>query len=133
MNIDSRLRNVQKSLKAREVALLWLKTSRASGGYLEYWKKCEFNSWANENDETALLYCLAIEVNGAVIAATDRWNALTSWAGLLGVSMIDTAPGSRPGQLQTMRDFAEHWRQKLCIFLTDVLAMEQAVDLISEG
>jgi hypothetical protein len=38
MSVNSRLRNCEKSLKGRERALLWLKTSQAKGGYLEYGK-----------------------------------------------------------------------------------------------
>lgn len=45
MSINSRLRNCEKSLKGRELALLWLKTSQAKGGYLEYWKTGEFQCW----------------------------------------------------------------------------------------
>ena len=54
MTIHSRLHRVQKSLKGREVVLLWLKTAQASCGYLEYWERGEFHYWASENDETAL-------------------------------------------------------------------------------
>jgi hypothetical protein len=133
MSIDSRLRNVQKSLKGRAVALLWLKTSQAKGGYLEYWKRCEFHSWASENEEAALLYYLVVEVNGAVITAAHNWRALASWAGLLGISMIDTSPASKADRFEIVRDFSERWRQKLCAFLADVVAVEQAVDLISQG
>ena len=35
MSINSRLRNIQKSLQFREVAMLWLKTSQAQGPYSE--------------------------------------------------------------------------------------------------
>jgi hypothetical protein len=42
MSIHSRLRTFEKSLKCRELALLWLKTTQARGGYLEYWKFGEF-------------------------------------------------------------------------------------------
>ena len=132
MSIQYRQRNVQESLKSCEVALLWLQTSRASGAYAEYRETAEYQPWVREAEEAALLYHLAAEVNGAVITATHNWCRLASWAGLLGISVIDTGPGSRAGQLQTMRDFAERWRQKLCTFLADVFAIEQAVDLISE-
>src|SRR5579864_5492307 len=133
MSIDSRLRSVQRSLKGREVALLWLKTSQATGGYLEHWKRSDFHCWVGENQDAALLYYLVVEVNGAVITAADNWRALASWASLLGISMIDVAQGSRPPELETMRDFTQHWRQKLCALLADVVALHQAVDLISQG
>ena len=89
MSMHSRLRSVQWSLKGREVALLWLKTSQSRGGYLEYWERGEFHTWVSENEEAALLYYLVVEVNGGVISTVDNWRALTSWASLLGISMID--------------------------------------------
>ena len=134
MSVNSRLRNCEKSLKGRELALLWLKTSQAKGGYLEYWKTGEFQSWVSENDEAGLLYHLAFEVNGAVLMAVDGWHTLASWAGLLGVFLIiDTTPRLIPIQLSTGGDFLGLWRQKLCAFLADVVAVQRAVDLTSEG
>lgn len=134
MSVSSRLRNCEKSLKGRELALLWLKTSQARGGYLEYWKTGEFQSWVSENDEASLLYHLAFEVNGAVLMAADGWRALASWASLLGISMIIyTTPQSTPFQLGTAVDFHGLWRERLCAFLADVVAVRRAVDLISEG
>lgn len=133
MNINSRLRSVQESLKGREMALFWLKTSQARGGYFEYWKIAEFQPWASENEAAGLLYQLAFAVNGAVITAAEGWRSVAIWAGLLGISMIDTAPESKPVQLHTVKDFSERWRQRICTFLTDVAALEQAVELISQG
>ena len=89
MNINSRLRSVQESLKGREMALFWLKTSQAKGGYFEYWHSAEFLPWASENEEAGVLYHLAVEVNGTVIMATDKWRALAGWGALLGISMIE--------------------------------------------
>src|SRR5262245_60417009 len=95
MSMHSRLRSVQKSLKGREVALLRL-TSQSRGGYLEYWERGEFHTWVSENEEAALLYSLVIEVNGGVISTVDKWRAMTSWAGLPGISMIDANRQSLP-------------------------------------
>jgi hypothetical protein len=127
MSVNSRLRNCEKSLKGRELALLWLKTSQAKGGYLEYWKTGEFQCWVSENDEASLLYHLACEVNGAVLMAADGWRALASWASLLGISMmIGTTPWLTPSQVSTAVDFLGLWRQKLCAFLADVIAVQRA-------
>jgi hypothetical protein len=133
MSVNSRLRNCEKSLKGRELALLWLKISQARGGFLEYWKTGEFQSWVSENDEAGLLYHLAFEANGAVLMAADGWRAIASWAGLLGVFLImNTPPRLIPIQLSTAEDFLGLWRQKLCAFLADVVALQRAVDLTSE-
>jgi len=72
MSIDSRLHSVQRSLRGREAALLWLKTSQATGGYFEHWKRSDFHCWVGENEEAALLYYLVVEVNGAVITAAHH-------------------------------------------------------------
>lgn len=133
MSINSRLRTFQKSLKFREVALLWLKTSQARGGYSEYWKIGEFQPWVSENEEAGLLYHLAFEVNGAVITAAHGWHVLTGWASLLGILMIDTPPTSMRFHVGTVGDFLELWRHKLCKFLAEVVAIEQAVALVSAG
>ena len=133
MSIRSRLRNFERSLKGRELALLWLKSSQARGGYSEYWKTGEFQSWVSENEEAGLLYHLAFEVNGAVIIRAQGWRELASWASLLGISMIATTPDSKPFELGRARNLMELWREKLCAFLTEVVALEQAVGLISEG
>ena len=96
MSIDSRLRKVQRSLRGRETALLWLKTSQATGGYLEHWRRSDFHCWVGESEEAALLYYLVVEVNGAVITAAHHWRELTSMASLLGISIIDKSPKSKP-------------------------------------
>lgn len=79
------------------------------------------------------MYQLAFEVNGAVITAAQGWRVLMSWASLLGISMLATSPQSKPFELGTAGDFVEVWRKKLRTILTEVVAFERAVDLISEG
>jgi hypothetical protein len=133
MTINSRLRNLERSLRYRDVALLWLKTAQARSGYSEYWKIGEFQPWASENEEAGLLYNLVFEVNGAVIAAAEACREKASWAGLLGISMIATSPQSKPFELGTATDFLELWREKLCTMFADVVAVERAVELICEG
>ena len=54
MNINTRLRSVQKALMARQRALFWLKISQERGGYLEYWKNAEFQAWPSETEEGGL-------------------------------------------------------------------------------
>lgn len=103
MSVNSRLHNIEESLHYRERALLWLKTSQ------------EF------------------EVNGAVITAAQGWSVLAGWGSLLGIAMIDTTPHSKPFDLAAVENFPELWCQKICAFFADVVTMEQAVDLISEG
>jgi hypothetical protein len=56
-----------------------------------------------------------------------------SWASLLGISMLAASPQLTPFELGTAGDFLELWRKKLCTTLADVVALERAVDLISEG
>jgi len=46
--------------------------------------------------------------------------------------MIDRSPESRPVQPEIMRDFSECWRQKLRTLLAEMVAFEQAVDMISQ-
>jgi hypothetical protein len=133
MTINSRLRNLERSLRYREMALLWLKTAQARSGYSEYWKVAEFQPWASENEEAGLLYSLVFEVNGAVIAAAEACRERASWAGLLGISMIATSPQSKPFELGAAGDFLELWREKLCTMFADVVALERAVELICEG
>jgi hypothetical protein len=133
MSVNSRLPNCEKSLKGREVALLWLKTSQAKGGYSDYWKFAEFEPWAAENEEAGLLYHLVSMVNGTVLTAAGQWRVLAGWSSLLGISMLDGKPGSEPFEPQRARNFFEHWRSALCKLFADVVALQQAVDLISEG
>jgi hypothetical protein len=133
MSINSRLRNLERSLKYREQAFFWLKTSQGRSGFLEYWKIGEFQPWASENEEAGLLYHLAFEVNGAVITAVRGWRVVAGWASLLGISMIATSPQSKLFELGTAGNFLELWREKLCMILADVVALERAVELISEG
>jgi hypothetical protein len=133
VSIHSRLSKFERSLQYRELALLWLKTSQARSGYSEYWKIGEFQSWASENEEAGLLYHLAFEVNGAVMTAAQGWRGRASWASLVGIFMLATSPQSKPFELGTAGDFLELWREKLCTILADVVALERAVDLISEG
>jgi|SRR5579864_7418172 hypothetical protein len=133
MSIHSRLSNFEKSLQYRELALLWLKTAQGRSGFSDYWRIGEFQPWASENEEAGLMYHLAFEVNGAVITAAQGWRVLMSWASLLGISMLAASPQLTPFELGTAGDFLELWRKKLCTTLADVVALERAVDLISEG
>jgi hypothetical protein len=133
MSVNSRLRKLEKFLTYREVALLWLKTSQAKGGYSDYWKFAEFEPWAAENEEAGLLYHLVSMVNGTVLTAAGQWRELAGWSSLLGVSMLDGKPGSEPFEPQRARNFFEQWRSALCRLFADVVALQQAVDLISEG
>ena len=133
MSVNSRLHKMEKSLRYRELALLWLKTSQERGGYADYWKIGEFQHWVSDNEEAGLLYNLAFAVNGAVMTAAQGWRALTGWASLLGLAMIDTKPDSKPFELATVGNFPELWCQKLCAFFTDVVTLDRAVDLICEG
>jgi len=122
MSIHFRLRNFEKSLQYRELALLWLKTDQGRSGYSEYSRIGEFQPLASENEEAGLLYHLAFEVNGAVMTAAQGWRVLTSWASLLGIFMLATSPQSTPFDLGTAGDFQELWREKLCIILAEVVA-----------
>jgi hypothetical protein len=133
MSVSSRLQNIEKSLQYRELALLWLKTAQGKSTYSEYWKIGEFQPWASENKEAGLMYNLAFEVNGAVMTAAQGWRVLMSWASLLGIFMLATSPQSKPFELGTAGDSLELWREKLCTILANVVALERAVDLISEG
>ena len=133
MSVSSRLQNIEKSFQYRELALLWLKTAQGKSTYAEYWKIGEFQPWVSEDPEAGLLYHLAFEVNGAVMIAAQEWRTLASWASLLGVAIIDRGPRATPFDLQTVRDFSEVWRGKLCAFFTDIVALDRAVDLICEG
>ena len=47
--------------------------------------------------------------------------------------MIEATPESKPVQFYNVKDLSERWRQKLRTFLAEVVALEQAVDLISQG
>lgn len=133
MNVNSRLRSVQNALMARQRALFWLKTSQERGGFFEYFKNAEFQGWPSETEESGLLYYLAFEVNNSVILAADLWRQIASWAGLLGISIIAATDETNVVQFETVRDLPERWRAKMAGFLADVLAHEEAVDLISQG
>ncbi len=131
MSVHSRLSKFEKSLRYRELALLWLKTAQGRSHYSEYWKISEFQPWASENEEAGLMYGLTFEVNGAVITAAQGWRVLMTWASLLGLSMLATSPQSKTFELP--KDFLHLWGEKLRTILTEVVALERAVDLISEG
>jgi hypothetical protein len=133
MNINTRLRSVQKAVTARQMALFWLKISQERGGYFEYWNNAEFQAWPSENEAGALLYYLALEVNNSVILAADTWRQIASWAALLGLSMIAVTGETNVNHFERVRNLPERWRGKVCSFLADVLAHEEAVDLISQG
>jgi len=133
MSVNSRLHNMERSLQYRERALLWLKTSQERGGYADYWRIGEFQTWVSDNEEARLLYDLAFEVNGAVMTAAQGWRVLRGWAGLFGLAMIDTTPDPKPFELPTVGTILELWRQRLCAFFADVVSLERAVDLICEG
>jgi hypothetical protein len=47
--------------------------------------------------------------------------------------IIYATPRSTPFQLGMGADFLGFWREKLCAFLADVVALRRAVVLISEG
>jgi hypothetical protein len=132
MSINSRLGKIERCLSYRELALLWLKSSQAKGGYSEYWKFSEFQPWAAENEEAGLLYHLATTVNGTVLLAAQQWRVLASWASLLSISMLDVKPQLRPFEPHTVGGFFERWRNALCRLFAEVVAVQQAVDLISE-
>jgi hypothetical protein len=73
-----------------------------------------------------LLYYLALEVNNSVIVSADLWRQIASWGALLGISIIDSI-----GESKTATGLPERFREKLRRLLADVLAHEEAVDLIS--
>jgi hypothetical protein len=133
MSINSRLGKIEQCLSYRELALRWLKASQAKGGYIEYWKFGEFQPWAADNQEAGLLYHLATTVNGTVLLAAQQWRVQASWASLLSISMLDLKQGSKPFKPLRARNFFEHWRNALCKLFAEVVAVQQAVDLISEG
>jgi hypothetical protein len=133
MSINTRLRSVQKSLFGRKMAFFWLKLSQERGGYLEYWKNAEFQGWPSESEEGGLLYYLALEVNSSVILAGDVWRQIASWAALLGISMIEASSESKPSISKRFEPLPERWREKLCSSFADLIAHEEAVDLISQG
>jgi hypothetical protein len=110
------------------MALFWLKLSQQRGGYFEYWNNAELQAWPSETEEGGLLYYLALDVNNSVIVAADIWRQIASWAALLGISIIDSMGASKTGN-----NLSERFREKLCRLLADVLAHEEAVDLISQG
>lgn len=133
MNVNSRLRSVQAALMARQRALFWLRISQERGGYLDYWKNAEFQAWPSQTEEGGLLYYLAFEVNNSVILAADLWRQIASWAALLGLSMTAATGEMNVVQFEKIGDLPERYRTKMCGFLADVLAHEEAVDLISQG
>jgi hypothetical protein len=130
MNINSRLSKLERSLRSRERFFVWLKTLQTKGGYSDYWKFGTFESWASENGEEGLLYNLFFEVNTAVMSAADKWRELCGWASLLGIAMLGATPGPKSPSIQ---DFLPVWREKLCTLLRQVVALEQGVELISDG
>jgi hypothetical protein len=133
MSISSRLDKLESFMTYRELALLWLKKSQAQGGYSEYAKFGEFQPWVAENEEAGLIYYLATTVNGSVLLAAQQWRALASWGSLLGISMLDLKPGLKPFKPYTVAGFFERWRNLLCRLFAQAVAVQQAVDLISEG
>jgi len=133
MSIHSRLSKFETSLQYRELALLWLKTAQGRSHYSEYWKIGEFQPWASENEEAGLMYELTFEVNGAVITAAQGCRVLISWASLLGLSMLATSVQSKTFDLVTLKDFLQLWGDKVRSILTEVVAVERAVDLICDG
>jgi hypothetical protein len=132
MSINSRLRKVRKSLQQSEVALLWLKTLQAKGGFADWWKFSEFVPWASESELAGLRYNLVFEINSAVFIAADRWHEFMSGARMLALVVLGIARGPEPLKLGVVEGFEELWRQKLCTFLADVIALAQAIELISE-
>jgi hypothetical protein len=132
MSINSRLEKIEQSLTLRERALRWLKASQAKGGYLEYWKFGEFQPWVTVNEEAGLLYHLAMTVNGEVLRATQQWRVQARWASLLGISILDVKLGRRCFEPHTVGHFFEAWRDALCRLFAEVVAVQQAVDLICE-
>jgi hypothetical protein len=68
-----------------------------------------------------------------VILAADLWRQIATWAALFGISMIAATRETNTVQFETIRDLPERWRAKMCILLADVLAYEEAVDLVSHG
>ena len=134
MSIELRLRKCQKSLKYRHMALLWLKTSQARSGYAEYWKTAEFQDWVSEDEESGLMYYLAFEVNSAVCMLAQRLYATSSWAGMFGVSILTSTPASLDSLERTQReDILRVWPTRLRQLLSEVLVLNRAVELISEG
>jgi hypothetical protein len=115
------------------MALFWLKLSQERGGYFEYWNNAEFQVWPSETEEGGLLYYLALEVNTSVMLAADIWRQILSWAALLGISMIEATDEGKAVGFETVTDLPERWREKLRSSFADLIAHEEAVDLISQG
>ena len=133
MTINTRPRSLQESLVGREKALFWLKLSQERRGYFDYWNNAEFQVWPSETEEGGLLYYLALEVNTSVMLAADIWRQTSSWAALLGISMIEATNEGKALEFETATDLPERWRKKLCSSFADLIAHEEAVDLISQG
>jgi hypothetical protein len=93
MSINSRLRNLERSLKGRELALRWLKSSQARGGYSEYWEIGEFQPWASENEEAGLLYHLASHsICSAHLSASPTWRPVLTGSKAPGDSWTSSSP-----------------------------------------
>ena len=50
--------------------------------------------WASEDEGAGLIYKLTFAVNNAVITKTQEWLEITSWASLLGISILIASPVS---------------------------------------
>jgi hypothetical protein len=128
MSINSRLGTCERSFKNRELVLFWLKTMQALGGFSDYWKFGDFESWPSESQELGYLYGLVFEVNSAVMLAACRLREHTSWASLFGIAMLNST--STPTFPETP-EIVSVWREKVCKFAEEVVALGQAVELIS--
>jgi len=132
MSVNSRLKKIEGGMTYREWALLWLKTSQEKSSYSESWKFAEFQPWAAENEEAGMIYYLTNMVNIAVLLTTEQLRAQTTWGSLLSLSMFNVQPGLRPLEPRPIEEFVERWRDALCRLFTEVVALQQAVDLISD-
>ena len=132
MTKANRIGRLQQRLTATESFLLWMESLKAKGGFSEYWKFATFVSWPYERGEEGLLYHLFFEVNTGVQLAIDRSKLIGKWASLVGLAMLGAKGIPVLPELADVGDLEETWRQALCAYLEEVLALEHAVEIISD-
>jgi|SRR5579864_5438602 len=128
MNNGNRLARLQQVFQTSEGFLIWMQTVQAKGRFSEYWKFGTFVSWPNEGEQ-GFLYNLFFEVNVGIQLAADRSRQIGSWASLLGLVMLGATALPEIAELPNL---AEVWRQRLCSFLEEVVALERAANIIRE-
>lgn len=130
MAFNARVKKLEAGLETRKRVFAWLEQSKASGGFLEYWRQCLMGplvplAWLADS-EAFFLYVLVNEVNLVALSCAIENEDVWPFAAAALRSLIADLRQQQPNE-QLVAD----WRDRFSALLERGLALEAAAAYIA--